>query len=220
MAAVPTPTSIGTAVTSSANATTVTLTTNTAVSVGNTILVSYGLGDTRDLLTVTDSAGNTYTIDKQDKRLAPTIACAIVRTVATAALPSGGTITATHSGTAAALTKVIAAFKVTTTLTAEGTPTSASTNAVAAYATPTITTVGADRLLWGVAQNSAGVTSTPGAGITEIADVTSNATGYQKLPTPGSYAYTGTFSGASGAWVAIAAAYRTPNVRQRFLAVA
>lgn len=204
-AVVPTPVSIGTAVTSAASSTAVTFTTSVAVDIGDTILVSYGLGTFGSLASITDSAGNAYAIDAQEKN-ATGIMGATGRAIAKTALPVGGTITATYAGTAAAITKVIGAFKVAGAALSVDAAATSAIGSTAAYAAPAITTTGANRMLWGVAQAAAAATSTPGAGITPIADVTANVTGYRKLPSAGSYTFSGTFS-TSAAWIAVAVAY-------------
>lgn len=151
------------------------LTTTDSVDVGAGIAVGVGANWAGGVdPTVTDSAGNTYTMDKvhQHTTLAP--ACAIFRTTATSALATGGTITAAWSaGTPAhrgisAITfcnPTASPFDSTPSKDAEGTGTAVSTGATASPSTT-------DWIGFTVIQNDSGTlkTCTPQAAWTEDFD--------------------------------------------------
>jgi hypothetical protein len=207
---VPAPVSIGTASTN-ASGLTITLTTTQPVAVGETILIANAnrqLG--RGLLSVTDSASNTYTIDVSQSASLP--GGGIARSVVTAPLPAGGTITVTQTGTASAGVKVISAAKVAAALAVEDTDLTAGTGSSTAYTTPALTATAANRLLFGFATSTtaSNLNSTPTNSVVELDDANSTATGYRILPAAGDYVFSGTWN-LSVAWSAYAAMYYGAN---------
>jgi hypothetical protein len=198
------PTSLGNG-NSAVNGTTASLTTTTAVAVGETILLTATMrASGRTFTSASDSAGNVYTIDLSFS--GGGLALGIARSVATAPLPIGGTITVTFSGVPAVNSRFVSAVKAGVGLAIEDTDTATSTGGT--YTTPALTATAPNRLLWGIALNgnSSAFTSTPTNSIVEVDDVLANASGYRLLSAAGNYVFSGTWS-SNGTWAACAAMY-------------
>lgn len=207
---VPVPSTLGQASSVAANTNSATLVTTAPVAIGETILVASVVKTTGRLIAVTDSAGNGYVNDGHGDNGARTYA--LSRAVATAALPTGGTITMTFDGGLTSTTKAVAAAKVAAPLAVDLAVVTA-TGTTSAYAAPTLTTAVVNRMLWGMAQIPTVATHAPTAPVTELHDNPVNTcnlvTGYAILPTAGPVTFAGVWqSGASG-WGTLALAYRS-----------
>lgn len=186
-------------------ATTIVLTTIAAAANGSTIVVCVGCWDTLDMpLSVTDSAGNVYQMDVLARSSSEANEQgAIFSAYAPSGLASGGTITATYSGSAEYRGICAASF---TGLPASGQRVNASiaTNqtAAAAWNSGSLITDVADCLVFGFAHKADDFRSTPDADVIEIhdfgaaAEVDALTTAYKIVSATGTYDISGTFAGA------------------------
>lgn len=214
----------GNTLSANASSATHTLTTTVVADVGETIIVivtSSTVG--RTLNTVTDSVGNTYTIDKtQNDANAGNVH--IVSAPVTTQLPIGGVITATW---ASAITSVrgLAAMKVSglisagrVDVTTSGTNSSSAWNGFAAGATTQ-----ADELLIAACTNDSALTSTPGtvtsggASYTELFDFNGNSKSlyceWAIVAATNTYRFAGTWSGTAR-WQAALVTYKANTIVQ------
>jgi hypothetical protein len=214
-ASVTAPVAIGTA-TDASNATTVVVTTNTAVEVGETILVAAAMRIVgRTLSNVVDAVGNSYTLDLVRAHATASISLGIARSVATVRLPAGSPVTVTFSGAASLSARFAVLSKASLALAVDTSQAGNESAALgAAYAASAITASVANRLFWGAAVNESNVTSTPTAPVVELHDYRAASgtgeltAGYVNVTTPGSYTYAGTWSSATGNWIAGSVLYR------------
>src|SRR5262245_5286605 len=143
---------LGTANKNSGSATTFAITTTAGATAGDLIVVGIVFRGNATVTQVTDSAGNTYTVDQQIAN-GTLLRTAVASCDGALALPSGGTITATFS--AAQTVAAMAADEFGDVATSAATDVSATgTGAVTALATSaTATTTAVEELvygLWGV----------------------------------------------------------------------
>ena len=191
----------------SINSNTVAITTATAADIGDTILVSghFKSADV-DLSSVSDSAGNIYTIDLRNNPTEFSRATFIARSVVTATLPVGGTITATINQSRAESKALIAAKVGALALSPASAALGRETNS-ASFATDEAVAISGGRLLFGAVSATANTAVTPSAGLTELVekpiDTFVGEAGYRLLPTSGSYPYSGTFGVATGSCAAV-----------------
>lgn len=189
--------------------------TSQAVAVGDTVIVCvYARSANINLLSVVDSKQNTYVIDKRvvDPLGAPG-SIFICRTVATTAMPTTGTITATFSTSFAASKFVIAMKSPGIALSPAG-GSGDKVGTGGSYISSEAAVSTANTLLVGAAMasgNNPGITITPTAAtFTELSEVTiNNATaqlGALVVTTPGAYTYSGVISATVG-WTSVLMAY-------------
>ena len=198
------PTSIGTGARSSTGSVgTFATTVTAAVPVGNTVIVSALVSvAASSTITMTDSAGNTYSKDADVTSTTGPTRTVIFSAPVTTALASGGTITLNSTTTtryffvsAFQVSGLVSASRVDQTKTATGTNSAVSTGA-------TGTTAQGDELLFaafGDDINSGTPTLTAGSGFTGLtASATAAVYGiypeYEIVNTTGAYTATGTFS--------------------------
>lgn len=210
---IPNPVAIGNGNTT-ASSTSVAATTSVAVEIGETILVAAIFKQTggRALTSVTDSAGNVYTIDNTRSHASNGANVGLARSVATAALPVSGTVTANFSGAAATGARIIAVAKTTKSLSFEASDGGSASGTSAAYTSTGVNVTGDNRMLWGVAQAIGGTSSTSTNSIQELQDIAANATtivtGYRMLPSgSGTYVFSGNWNTSQGWEVATAVYY-------------
>ena len=191
----------------SINSNTVAITTATAAAIGDTILVSghFKSADV-DLSSVSDSAGNAYTIDLRNNPTDFSRATFIARSVVTATLPIGGTITATINQSRAESKALIAAKVGALALSPSSAALGRETNS-ASFATDEAIAYSGGRLLFGAVSATANTAVTPSAGFTELVekpiDTFVGEAGYRLLTTSGSYPYSGAFGVATGSCAAV-----------------
>lgn len=169
--AIGTPTSIGSA-TFNAAAASAAMTVTANVSVGDFIIVAFGVGNTGKTIAVTDSAGNSWATDISGNTV---WSAGLASCVVTNALTSGvSTITASWTGNATG--RMIAAVKVSGLAASSFFDKGASaTGTVVGWSSGnTATLAQADTLLIGTCTNdsNSAETNTPGTGYTETHDLT------------------------------------------------
>lgn len=208
--AIGTPVGLGSAV-SGVNAATVQMTTTAAVAAGESIFV-HGFITNQLPTSVTDSVGNTYVVDVQ-LSANPGVQHAdfIASCLNPAALPSGGTITATWP-TASASLKTIGAMKSSGILSSAALDeTATNSGSSAAWSVgPTATLDQAGELaLYAVSNRADATANTPGAGWTDVLDFNTGsrrlAFGYQIVSATTALTASGTMGNNS--WVAVLATY-------------
>jgi hypothetical protein len=193
--------------TSSASGATLSMHTTRAVPAGSTVVVGLGYaGASTVTASVTDSAGDTWIVDRRTANASTGTTSAVASTRTSADLPSGATITVTLS--AKVPTRIAAGY-------AYGGVTGAAASA-GSFGTSKKPTSGAvaaraGNLLFAVTMyNSATATHSPGPGITELAEVAAGAkklaVDEQAVAAAGSRADAGTLS-ASVRWTDSAALY-------------
>jgi hypothetical protein len=188
------------------------LTTTAAASAGSRIVVVAANWNTAVVpSSATDSAGNTYTrhavVSNGPERLA------IFSAHAAAGLASGSPITVTFSGSTAYCRVMAVSFTgVAVTNAVDKVNTAAPAGTGTAWNTGPVSTTFAETLLFGAAGAAGNRTSTPGAGWTEIHDISGAAadegttTVYRTAASTGTFEATGTWSAAvarTGAIVAL-----------------
>ena len=186
---------------------TVVMTTTAAVAVGDVIVATVGSSTANRVLnSVTDSAGNTYTIRRSSP--ASTINTYIATAPCTTILPSGGTITATFASSLSSL-MAVEAFKVSGAQNAMDVAATGSTGSVVAWSA-TIVPVSPNSLVVGCSSLLDTRANTPGTNYTEIAEIQgsggnkySHAAVWRLLATPASQTPGGTWAGAA-AWASAA----------------
>lgn len=182
-----------------ASDTTLVVTTTVTANVGETIMVQ--CTSTDQSTGIVDSAGNTYSLDRQHTNggAITTIASAPVTTQ----LPSGGTITITYGSSAFAR---IAYAQTVTGLASAGRVdqvNSASQFSAATWDSGNVTTTQADEILIGVSVVAGtATTSTAGGSATEMADTQSGSNTftsvYRILSATATLSATGTWASVAG----------------------
>jgi hypothetical protein len=210
--AIGTPTGIGSA-TGTGTSDTVTLTCSASASVGDLVAVEVSSSTTnRTLSSVTDSAGNTYSIDRTGNDAAQSGNVYIASSVLTSALTSGvSTITATFANSVSSIRQIVAA-KVSGNWSGGGVDVANSeVDTGGTDFSIGLTTVAADTAVFVGARIAAAQTITFDSPVTELYDITSTSTqtvfGYVVKSAAGAATYTGTFTGAA-AKHEIAVAYK------------
>ncbi len=215
-AAIGTPTSLGSAAPGSAGAS-ASVTLSTSVPVGNVVIVTAAIDGSTNTVTVSDTAGNTYTKDADQNNTGGSggVRIVVFSAPVTNALSSGNTITLSVGTPSQRMT--MRALSVSGVMTpkdmsgsAQGSGTSANSGSV--------TTTAADELLIGAIGASFSPTDiTAGSGWTSSGAVQSSGQGTSLLPmyrivsAIGSYSATGSLSG-SDSWSAAIATYKaTPS---------
>jgi len=201
-----------------ASATTIVLTTTATVTVGQLIVVGLGNFSAATPASVTDSAGNVYTLDNprtstQDSGQK----AAIFSAPCTTQLPSGGTITGTYS--IASVDRMVVAGELDAVDQSAGrvdVVTDADNGAVVGWDTTSVATNNAADVLvgLGVAGNN-NPTSLPGGGATELQERASGGIGdslvlqFLRVTSTGSYNSAGTWSIAPALSMGLLVAYKS-----------
>ena len=208
---------LGTAVSSAAQQT-ITLATTAATTAGNSIVCSCVQASGSGFTSVTDSVGNTYTLEKQTSTAtALTIATFVARDIA--AIPSGGTITLTSASSSQY--PVLSVHEFTPLAGSDDAVTSATDGGVqsSSYSVPGVAIPSGDHLLIGdLGMSGAGRSQTPSAGWNKLGANGDSAPTFARTVMSmwgaqdgGILSATGTFS-ATGNWAVHLLAFPAASV--------